>query len=160
MRLEISKVAAIAGTWNAFRHAGIGYPPLWLPALRSHSRQQRSGRRHIEGVGYAQYFAFHEDATWAELVRGEGVRTEHERCHLLFRLWRMQIKEHEIADLSSFDQIETSGLDPARFVDDDYGYCQDVAAALQEAGFRGVLERCLCRRNQPHVVRCETRVQN
>jgi RES domain-containing protein len=139
MTLDVTNVNGIDAEWTASRQAGIGYPPLWLPPLRAHSKPQPSGRWHTEGKCYAQYFALHEDASWAELVRYEGTRTDPERCHLLFRLWRMRIKERNIADLSTFDLIQESGLEPAQFVNDDQSYCRKLATALKAAGFRGLL---------------------
>jgi len=118
----------------------VGYPALWLPPLRDHSKPQPSGRWHVEGESYAQYLALdEEDASWAELIRFEGIRTDEERCHLMFRLWRLKVVEHNIAELDTFDKIEQCNLDPAAFVDDDHSYCQTLARELCDANFRGVL---------------------
>jgi hypothetical protein len=139
MTLDIRNVNRISCTWTACRQAGTGFPPLWLPPLRSHSKPQPSGRWHNEGECYAQYFALGEDASWAELIRYEGIRTEAQRRHLRFRLWRMAIEEWDIADLATFDIIQASGLIPAEFVNDDHTYCRELATELRAAGFRGIL---------------------
>ena len=139
MQSDVSRVIAVDGEWTLVRQAGVGHPPLWLSSRSAHSKPQPSGRWHVEGEGYAQYLAPHEDASWAEHVRRSGVRTEDERRHFLLRLWRMRVTERRIADLSTFDRIEESGLEPARFVDDDHAYCRHLAAALGDSGFRGVL---------------------
>jgi RES domain-containing protein len=136
---DVSRVIAVDGKWRLFRQAGVGHPPLWLSPGSTYVKPQPSGRWHVEGEGYAQYLAPDEDAAWAEHVRRHGVRTEDERCHFLLRLWRMRVVEQRIADLSTFDRIEESGLDPARFVDDDHTYCQHLAFTLRGSGFRGVL---------------------
>jgi hypothetical protein len=138
MQPNVSRVIAVDGEWTLVRQAGVGHPPLWL-SPRPNGKPQPSGRWHVEGEEYAQYLAPHEDASWAEHVRRYGVRTEDERRHFRLRLWRMQVIERRIADLSTFDQIEACGLEPARLVDDDHTYCHHLAVALREAGFRGVL---------------------
>lgn len=139
MQPDVSRVIAVDGEWTLVRQAGVGHPPLWLSPRLTDSKPQPSGRWHVEGAGYVQYLAPHEDASWAEHVRRCGVRTEEERRHFLLRLWRMRVVERRIADLSTFDRIEQSGLDPAQLVDDDHTYCHNLAAALGESGFRGVL---------------------
>jgi RES domain-containing protein len=137
---DIDNVRQIEGDWRAFRQAGVGYPPLWLPPLKDHSKPQPSGRWHVEGESYAQYMAVDdEDASWAELVRFEGVRTEEHRRHLEFRLWRLTVVEDGIAELDTFDRIAEAGVEPHAFVDDDHSYCQELARELCAANFRGVL---------------------
>jgi hypothetical protein len=139
MTIDVTHVRRESRDWAGYRYAGIEWPALWLPSLRAYNRPQPSARWHIEGEGYAQYFALTERASWAELVRYEGVRTESARCHIRCALWRMRIKEHDIADLSTFDLIQAYGLDPAQLVNDDHVYCRELAVALRAANFRGVL---------------------
>jgi hypothetical protein len=139
MTIDVTHLSRVSGDWTAARYAGVECPPLWLPPLRTYSKLQPSARWHIEGEGYAQYFALVVDACWAELVRYEGIRTESERRHIRCSFWSMRIMEHDIADLSTFDLIHRSGLEPAQFVSDDHTYCRNLASALRAAGFRGVL---------------------
>jgi hypothetical protein len=56
----------------------------------------------------------------AELVRYEGIRIEQQRLDagIRVRLWQCRIEETKIADLSTFDLIESYGPDPARIVED------------------------------------------
>jgi RES domain len=139
MVLDVSNVISVDGEWYGYRQAGYRYPALWLPPLRAHGKPQPSARWHTEGDSVAQYIALGDYASWAELVRFEGIRTEDERRYLLFNLWRLRVRERKIANLATFDLIAQSGLAPAKFVDDDHSYCRTLAGALGTAGFRGVL---------------------
>lgn len=131
----------LADTWDAFRQVARHYPPLWHPGSRARPTNQPSGRWHRAGEGYAQYFALDTDGAWAEQLRYEGIRTE---AQLLagdyrVRLWRCSIHEREIADLSSFDEIERVSLDPEMFLEDEHDRCQELADELRAAGFRGLV---------------------
>ncbi len=139
MDFDAERIERLDGEWTLFRQAGIGYPALWLPGTAAHAKPQPSARWHTEGHGYAQYLSTEADGCWTELVRFAHVRTEEQRAHLLYRLWRLRAIEHDVADLSTFDKIHAAGFDPAMLVDDDYSYCQQLAQRLIDAGFRGVL---------------------
>ena len=69
------------------------------------------------------------------------IRTEQQRLdgEYRVRLWQCRVQEREIADLSTFDEIAACGLDPARIVEDDHSYCQDLGDELRNVGYRGVL---------------------
>ncbi len=129
----------LSQTFNAFRQAGEGFPPFWHPGSTRRPTAQPSARWHREGEGFAQYCSLETDGAWAELVRWEGIRTETERQEQRARLWQLWPKEHDIADLSTFDQIDACGLDPAIFIDDDHTACQALADELRDAGYRGVI---------------------
>lgn len=124
--------------WTAFRQAGHTYPALWHPGSRYQPTPQSSGRWHVEGVGYAQYFALEPDGAWAELVRYEGIRHEEERVQYRHKLWICAVTETEIADLSDFDTIASCGMDPEVFLG-PHEPCQALADELLGAGFRGLV---------------------
>jgi RES domain len=54
-------------------------------------------------------------------------------------LWLVLVREDAIADLSSFDNYEACGLDPAIAVEPDHDRSQDLGDDLRDAGFRGLL---------------------
>lgn len=68
-----------------------------------------------------------------EAIRGPARAREHRR-----RLWRMLVREREIADLGTFDSYQRAGLDP-RIAVGDHVASQQLAEELRAAGFRGVL---------------------
>jgi RES domain-containing protein len=127
------------GLFPAFREVVDGWPPLWRPGSKRHPSTQPSARWHREGEGYAQYCSLETDGAWAELIRWEHIRSEAERQAYRARLWQLWPQETDIADLSTFDQIEACGLEPAIFIDDDHAACQELGDELRAAGYRGVL---------------------
>jgi hypothetical protein len=73
------------------------------------------------------------------MLRGQSLRRPVDAKERLWQLWRALIVERNIADLSTWDQIERSGLQPAWFVDDDPLICWVIAGDLRRAGYRGLL---------------------
>jgi hypothetical protein len=129
-----------AGTWTAYRQVGPGWPPLWHPGPLTQPTRQPSARWHDERQGQlAQYLSLDVDGAWAELVRNEHVRDEVHRRDLPRNLWACAVQERELADLSSFAEIEARGLDPAVFVDDDHAGARALSAELRAHGYRGLL---------------------
>jgi RES domain-containing protein len=129
-----------AGTWTAYRQVGPGWPPLWHPGPFTQPTRQPSARWHDERQGQlAQYLSLDVDGAWAELVRNEHVRDEVHRRDLPRNLWACTIEEHDLADLSSFEEVEARGLDPALFVDDDHAPARALAGELRAHGYRGLI---------------------
>jgi RES domain len=75
---------------------------------------------------------------WAELVRYEGIRGNTRAETYRRRLWLFFVREHDIADLSTFDHYQECSLDP-RIAVGDHEAAQALADELRSAGFRGLL---------------------
>lgn len=99
--------------------------------------RQESGRWHIEG-DLAQYLALSSNGAWAERCRYAGIRDDTRREEERRLLWELQVQEHDIADLSSFDAYSGCGLSPELAVG-AHGPSQALARELEAAGYRGVL---------------------
>jgi len=132
-----SRPEALAGRWVGYRHVGQGVPPLWHGAGSTTLRQE-SGRWHREGESLVQYLALASDGAWAERVRYESLRTEADRLEDHRSLWQLRVSADQVADLSTFDQWEACGLDPAIAVG-DHADSQALASELRRNGYRGVL---------------------
>jgi hypothetical protein len=99
---------------------------------------ERAGRWHAEGEGLEQYLALSSGGAWAELVRYDGIRTNERRFAEHRCLWQFRVAADGIADLSTFDNWEACGLDPAIAVG-DHAASQVLASELRRARYRGVL---------------------
>ena len=127
----------VSWEWRVFRQVPHGDPALYHSAGAA-TPDQPSGRWHRVGEGYAQYFALEPLASWAELVRNEGVRTAAHAATFHRDLYFALVTETDIADLSTFDDYENCGLDP-RIAVGEHAESQALADDLRAAGFRGVL---------------------
>lgn len=107
--------------------------PFWAGPNR------RSGRWNIENEGTTQYLSLDANAPWAELLRGEDLRSEDEAALLQATLWQIRVADQPIADYSTFEKAEMAGFPPEALVDDDYERCQNEARRLESLGYRGVL---------------------
>ncbi|WP_205697466.1 RES family NAD+ phosphorylase [Conexibacter sp. SYSU D00693] len=126
-----------AGVWQAFRHAAREVQPLWYGG-GAVSLRQESGRWHREGEGVAQYLSLSANGAWAERCRYAAIHDDARRLEERRGLWELQVQEHDVADLSTFDAYVACGLDPAIAVG-PHAACQALADALRAEGFRGVL---------------------
>jgi len=136
------KPASRSGTWTAYRQVAPAFPPLWHRGSTRQPTDQPEGRWHEEGRGLiVQYTSLDSDGAWAELVRYEDIRTDEQRLAsgIRVRLWKLTIEETEIADLSTFDEIEECGLDPHQIVAESHAYCHALADELRAEGYHGVL---------------------
>jgi hypothetical protein len=61
-----------------------------------------------------------------------------EEVWVAIALWLVYVREHDIANLATFDRYEACGLDP-RLAVAEHEPCQLLARELREAGYRGVL---------------------
>lgn len=129
--------ARVSGEWHAYRQVSPEWAPLYHAAGEP-LPSQTSGRWHRRGEAYAQYLSLEPLGAWAELVRLEGIRGETRATQYRRRLWLVFVREHDVADLSTFDAWDACGLDPAAAVG-DHAACQALADDLRAAGFRGVL---------------------
>src|SRR5699024_5910357 len=75
---------------------------------------------------------------WAELVRYEGIRDAERAQQYRRRLWLVFVREHDIADLSTFERLDACGIDPHVAVG-PHTPARALADALREAGYRGLL---------------------
>ncbi len=127
----------VAGVWTAYRHTSRAFLPLWYGG-GAKSLRQESARWHREGEGVAQYLALSVNGAWAERCRYAAIRDENRRLEDRRNLWELQVIEHDIADLRSFDAWAACGLDPALAVG-PHPDAWPVADALRAGGYRGVL---------------------
>ena len=110
--------------------------PLWVNPNR------RSGRWNIAGQGCTQYLSLDAEAPYAEMLRGEDLRTERDAQMFIAILWQVRIDDGAIADYGTFDKAEAAGFPPEALVEDDHERCQAEAAWLQSHQVRGILSPC------------------
>jgi RES domain-containing protein len=127
----------VAGVWTAYRHTDRRFAPLWYGG-GAKSLRQESGRWHEEGSGVAQYLALSSNGAWAERCRYAHIRDDVRRLEDRRRLWQLQVVEHDIADLSTFDAYAHCDLEPELAVG-PHQHAWPLAAQLRAAGYRGVL---------------------
>lgn len=125
------------GRWLAHREVDPRWPPLYRGA-GERTPSQETGRWHREGEGYAQYMSLDPLAAWAEFVRREEIRDEERRRAARRNLWRITVEETDIADLSSFERIDSCGLDPGVAIG-PWRRSHQLATELKDAGYRGLL---------------------
>lgn len=129
--------ARLSREWHCYRQVD----PQWAPLYHGAGElvpSQSSGRWHRQGEDYAQYMALEPLGAWAELVRYEHIRGNTRAEQYRRNLWLILVREHDIADLSTFDHYAACGLDP-RIAVGDHGPSQELAAALRAAGYRGIV---------------------
>ncbi len=129
--------ARLRGEWHCYRQVSPDWPPLYHAAGEPVPTQD-SGRWHRLGEGYVQYLALEPLGAWAELVRYEGIRGHTRAEQYRRRLWLVFVREHEIADLRTFEHYEACGLDP-RIAVGPHADAQSLADRLRVAGYHGVL---------------------
>jgi RES domain-containing protein len=127
----------VAGEWRCFRQAAPDWPPLYHAAGEP-LPTQGSGRWHRQGQGYAQYLSLEPMGAWAELIRYEAIRGAARAAEYRRRLWLVFVREHALADLSTFDRYDACGLDP-RLAVGPHENAQALADELRTAGYRGLL---------------------
>jgi RES domain-containing protein len=119
--------------------AGIGYRtstydvPLWVSPNRRH------GRWNLANHGCTQYFCRDPEAPFAEAIRHEDLRTEHEAATYRTTLWQTRIDEAAVVDYSTFEKAESAGFPPEALVADDSERCQAEADWLISHGVAAVL---------------------
>lgn len=127
----------MSGEWHCYRQTSPDWAPLYHAAGEP-LPSQSSGRWHRVGEGYAQYMALEPLGAWAELVRYEGIRGEARAAAYRRNLWLVFVREHDLADLSTFDRYAECGLHP-RLAVGEHTASQVLADELRAAGYRGVL---------------------
>lgn len=127
----------IAGVWRAYRHTDQRFSPLWYGGGTTSLRQE-TGRWHEEGAGVAQYLALSTNGAWAEHCRYQSIRDDIRRLEQKRCLWELQVQDHDIADLSTFDKYVACGLAPEIAVG-PHRKSHALADALRADGYRGIL---------------------
>lgn len=124
-------------TWTGVVYRATTYDePLWVNPNR------RDGRWNFAQDGCTQYMCLDAEAPFAEMLRGEDLRTE--EASRMFRtvLWQLRVDEGAIVDYSTFEKAEEAGFPPGALVEDDHERCQKEAARLRARGARGLLSPC------------------
>jgi hypothetical protein len=127
----------ISGEWHCYRQVSPDWAPLYHAAGEP-VPSQSSARWHRRGEGYAQYLSLEPPGAWAELIRYEAITDVARAASYRRRLWLLFVREHEIADLSTFDRYDDCGLDP-RIAVGGHAASRELADELRAAGFRGLL---------------------
>lgn len=126
---------SVSSFW--YRHTTPGLPPL-VHSAGEPTPSQPAGRWHRLGEGYAQYLSESPAGAWAELIRYFSIRSDTFAAEHRRDLWLVYVQESEIADLRSFEDWRSCGIDPEVAVG-SHGPCRQLAEALRARGFRGVL---------------------
>src|SRR5438270_641536 len=126
----------LSGVWQAYRHTDKRFQPLWYGGATI--VDQPSGRWHEQGRQLAQYLALSAHGAWAERCRYASIRDDVRRLEETRMLWELQVQDHDIADLRSFDHYVDCGLPPELAVA-DHAKSQPLADELRAAGYRGIL---------------------
>lgn len=121
-------------TWTGIVYRATTYDvPLWVNPNR------RNGRWNIAGDGCTQYACLDPEAPFAEMLRGEDLRTEADAKMFRTVLWQLRVDEGAIVDYSTFEKAEAAGFPADALVEDDHERCQAEAARLRGLGARGLL---------------------
>lgn len=124
--------------WQAYRHTDPRFQPLWYSGDPGVVLSQESGRWHEEGRDVAQYLALSANGAWAERCRYASIRDDVRRLEETRMLWELQVQEHDVADLGSFDAYAACGLPPELAVS-PHRHSQPLADELRAEGYRGIL---------------------
>lgn len=120
--------------WSGIVYRATTYDvPLWANPNR------RSGRWNLAGHAATQYFCLDAEAPYAEMLRGEDLRSEAEAETFRTVLWQARVEEGAIVDYGTFDKAEAAGFPAEALVEDDHERCQAEAERLKSLGVRGVL---------------------
>ncbi|MGH2880534.1 MAG: RES domain-containing protein [Solirubrobacteraceae bacterium] len=79
------------------------------------------------------------EGAWAELIRGERLRSTEALRLVSMPMWELQVHETNIADYSTFAKAEAADFPPRALIDEDYKRCKAEATRLRELGYHGVL---------------------
>lgn len=107
--------------------------PLWVLPNR------RAGRWNRAGEGSTQYACLDAEAPFAEMLRGQDLRTEAGAKAFRTILWQLRVDEGAIVDYRTFEKAAAAGYPPAALVDDDHERCRVEADRLRQLGVGGVL---------------------
>lgn len=107
--------------------------PFWIGP-------NRFARRFNKGnSGPVQYWSLHPLTPWAEVLRGQGIKTEMDAQEFRQRVWAAIIVTESIEEID-YDNAPDFDLEPHQLVSDDYGACQDFG------------EKCLTDEDMPDAI--------
>ena len=106
---------------------------MWVHANR------RNGRWNIARHDIVQYLCLDAEAPFAEMLRGEDLKTEAAASTFSTTLWQLRIDEGAIVDYSSLEKAEAAGLPAEALLEDDHERCQAEARWLRSQNAGGVL---------------------
>jgi RES domain-containing protein len=124
---------------HLIRWAGVVYRATSYDVPLRVTPNRRSGRWNIAWHDCTQYFCLDAEAPYAEVLRGENLRTESDAAMLRTILWQVTVEEGAIVDYSTFEKAESAGFSTEALVEDDHERCQAEAERLKTFGARGVL---------------------
>ena len=116
----------------AFRYSNYD-TPFWARA------NTQDGRWHRARTFPTQYFGMTPDACWADLIRHENLRTDHEVAMIRMPLWVAKLSEQRVADYRTFEKAEEARFPPDALIDEDWERCQAEGEWLLGLGYRGVI---------------------
>jgi len=107
--------------------------PFWA------RQNSKDGRWNYGGQDSTQYWSLTPEASWAELIRHENLKTEEELDLVRMPFWIAQIPSSGLLDLRYADEREAHEITEDHLISDDWAACQALAASLRRAGNRGVI---------------------
>ena len=85
--------------WRGVAYRSTSYDvPLWVGPNR------RAGRWNLPYDGSTQYLALDIEATFAELIRHENLRSEEEAAMYTTTVWQERLDEGSVDDYSTFEK--------------------------------------------------------
>lgn len=121
-------------TWRGDVYRATTYDePLWVAPNR------RDGRFNLAGQGSTQYLCLDSEAPYAEMLRGEDLRSETDAATFRTILWQLRVDEGAVADYGTFAKAEEAGCSLEVLVDDDQERSQAEAQRLKSLGARALL---------------------
>lgn len=122
---------ASVGELTAFRWADYDVP-FWA---RENSNDGRWNYAHQDAT---QYWSLTPEASWAELIRHESLRSEDELELVRKPFWVARISSHMLIDLRIPDERDAHEISEGDLIDDDWSACQQLAIRLRHRA-RGVI---------------------
>ncbi len=108
--------------------------PFWAGPNRAPHRYNK------QSSGPVQYWSLHPLTPWAEVMRGQGLRTATDLTFLRQRIWAARLSLPDVTEIS-FTTARDHGLKPRDLVGDDYGPCQAFG------------DRCVREASMPKAIR-------
>lgn len=120
--------------WSGVVYRATTYDtPLWVTPNR------RGGRWNWVNRCETQYFCLDSEAPYAEMLRGEDLRSQRESDTYTTILWQLRVDEGAVVDYGSFEKAAAAGFPADALVDDDHERCRSEADRLRQLGAGGIL---------------------